>query len=121
ALDQLIETHGTDWETVFERFTAERKRNGDAIAQMALENYIEMRDAVRDPLFHLRKQVEFELEHCFPGRFIPRYSIVMFHAEISYAEALARGEAQRQVLRALTEDRQDIDSVHFSQAASLLE
>lgn len=120
ALDKLIDQHGTDWPKIFEAFTAERKPNADAIAQMALENYTEMRDAVRDPAFHLRKQVEFELEGRFPGRFIPRYSMVMFHPEIPYAEALERGERQQAVLRELTEGKKSIDEVNLSRAEQVL-
>ncbi len=97
-LDQLIEMHGSDWESVFPAFNELRKPNADAIADMALDNYIEMRDSVRDPRFHLRKQVEFELEQKHPDKFIPRYSMVMFHPEISYAEAQHRGAAQRALL-----------------------
>lgn len=120
ALDQLIAEHGKDWPTLFAAYTAERKPNGDAIAQMALENYTEMRDAVRDPAFHLRKQVEFALEEKFPGRFIPRYSMVMFHPEIPYAEALARGERQQELLFRLTENRERLEDVDLSNAESLL-
>ncbi|HEX6928087.1 MAG TPA: NAD(P)/FAD-dependent oxidoreductase [Gammaproteobacteria bacterium] len=120
ALDRLIEVHGTDWNTVFAAFTAERKPDADAIAQMALENYIEMRDAVRDPGFHLRKQVEFALEEKFPGRFIPRYSMVMFHPEIRYADALKRGERQSGILAELTEGRSDISAVDLGRANELL-
>lgn len=120
ALDQLIEQHGDSWAKVFAEYTAERKPNGDAIAQMALENYTEMRDAVRDPAFHLRKQVEFALEERFPGRFIPRYSMVMFHPEISYSEALERGRKQQQVLETLTASRESMDYVNLDDADKLL-
>ncbi|HEX7029759.1 MAG TPA: NAD(P)/FAD-dependent oxidoreductase [Gammaproteobacteria bacterium] len=120
ALDALVETHGTDWNVVFEKFSAERKPDADAIAQMALENYVEMRDAVRDPAFHLKKQVEFELERRFPGRFIPRYSMVMFHSEISYADALERGDRQRKILAELIRGRDRIEAVDFDKAEALL-
>ncbi|HEX6928256.1 MAG TPA: FAD-dependent monooxygenase, partial [Gammaproteobacteria bacterium] len=121
ALDDLIERHGADWETVFAAFTAQRKPDGDAIAAMALENYTEMRDAVRDPAFHLRKQVEFELERRFPGRFIPRYSMVMFHPEISYADALARGEKQQRILEKLTRGCADLKDIRLDNAEGQLE
>lgn len=98
VLDQLIEMQGADWESVFPAFSEIRKPNAEAIADMALDNYIEMRDSVRDPRFHLRKQLEFELEQKHPDKFIPRYSMVMFHPEISYAEAQQRGAAQRALL-----------------------
>ena len=67
---------------------------------MALENYEEMRDTVRSPVF-LRARPSPQLERHFPGRFIPRYSMVMFHPEIPYAEAQRRGLAQQRVLDAL--------------------
>ena len=66
---------------------------------MALENYREMRDEVRDAKFELRAALSFELERRFPGRFIPRYSMVMFHPEIPYAEAQRRGALQAQILQ----------------------
>lgn len=121
VLDQLIEMHGADWESVFPAFSELRKPNADAIADMALENYIEMRDSVRDPQFHLRKQVEFKLEQQYPDKFIPRYSMVMFHPEISYAEALERGERQQALLRKLTKECDTMDDVDFEQAADLVE
>lgn len=120
ALDKLIGQHGDNWATVFAEYTAERKPDGDAIAQMALENYTEMRDAVRDPAFHLRKQVEFALEERFPGRFIPRYSMVMFHPEIPYAEALARGNRQQEILLRLTDGKKCFEDVDLSVAENLL-
>ena len=68
---------------------------------MALENYLEMRDAVLDAGFVRRKALAMALERRFPDRFIPRYSMVMFHPEIPYAEALRRGAVQAQLLREL--------------------
>jgi len=68
---------------------------------MALENYVEMRDGVRSALFAQRKRLAAELERAFPGRFIPRYSMVMFHPEIPYAEAQRRGAQQERLLDTL--------------------
>jgi kynurenine 3-monooxygenase len=91
-----------DWGDAFARFTQARKPNTDAIAAMALENFLEMRDTVRDPKFMLRKALSFELERRHPDRFIPRYSMVMFHHEVPYAVALARGAIQAEILAELT-------------------
>jgi kynurenine 3-monooxygenase len=68
---------------------------------MALENYVEMRELVRSPQFARRQRLAAALERRFPERFIPRYSMVMFHAQIPYAEAQQRGAAQERVLAAL--------------------
>ena len=86
----------------FERFQALRRPDTDAIAQMALENYAEMRDAVRDPRFLLQRSLELALERRFPTRFVPRYSMVMFHDEIRYSVAQQRGALQQQILERLT-------------------
>jgi kynurenine 3-monooxygenase len=83
-------------------FEARRRPDTDAIAQMALENYLEMRDSVRDPRWQQQKTLALELERRFPERFVPRYSMVMFHAEIGYADALTRGATQQRILDELT-------------------
>jgi kynurenine 3-monooxygenase len=90
------------WEDVFTEFGAARKPNTDAIAAMALENYLEMRESVADPKFQLQQALSLELERRFPRRFIPRYSMVMFHHEIPYLAARQRGAAQSQILSDLT-------------------
>jgi kynurenine 3-monooxygenase len=83
-------------------FERERQPNTRALAEMALENYIEMRDGVRSPEFLPRKALSAALERAFPDRFIPRYSMVTFHPEISYAEAQRRGRQQQRILDRLT-------------------
>jgi kynurenine 3-monooxygenase len=85
---------------------------------MALENYVEMRDTVLDPRFQRYKILSVELEKRFPDRFIPRYSMVMFHPEIPYAEALRRGRIQEEILAAL--DTGDPASTDFARAEALI-
>jgi kynurenine 3-monooxygenase len=97
VLDELVGQLG-DWATAFAEFEQARRPNAAAIAQMALENYGEMRDAVLDARFLRRRQIALGLERRFPDRFIPRYSMVMFHPEIPYAEALRRGAVEAQLL-----------------------
>jgi kynurenine 3-monooxygenase len=99
--DSCVARHAS-WETVFAEFGAARKPNTDAIAAMALENYMEMRASVADPKFQLQQALSLELERRFPQRFIPRYSMVMFHHEIPYLTALRRGAAQTEILSSLT-------------------
>jgi kynurenine 3-monooxygenase len=100
VLEALLTRH-PDWQTRFAEFERARRPNTAAIAQMALENYLEMRDAVLDARFVRRKAIAMGLERRFPDRFIPRYSMVMFHPEIPYAEALRRGTLQAQLLEEL--------------------
>ena len=97
ALDSMLD-RVEDWNSLFALFEQERRANTEAIAEMALENYTEMRDTVLDAGFVRRKSLALQLERRFPDRFIPRYSMVMFHPEIPYAEALRRGSLQAQLL-----------------------
>jgi kynurenine 3-monooxygenase len=124
VLDELIgihsDTSGQDWSTIFTAFEAERVPNARAIAEMALENYREMRDEVRDAKFELRAALSFELERRFPGRFIPRYSMVMFHPEISYAEAQRRGALQAQILAELSSAADSLAAVDLARATTLV-
>jgi kynurenine 3-monooxygenase len=125
VLDELIGKHGNtsghDWRAIFAAFEAERAPNARAIAEMALENYREMRDDVRDPKFQLRADLSFELERRFPGRFIPRYSMVMFHPEISYAEAQRRGAMQAEILRELTVAADSLEAIDLTRAEALVD
>jgi kynurenine 3-monooxygenase len=96
-LNQLIEQHGTDWKTVFDEFTLQRKPNADAIAQMAEENFYEMRDAVADPVFQKKRELETKLEHAFPYYF-SKYSMVTFREDLPYTVARDKGNAQDKLL-----------------------
>ncbi|MEP6885955.1 MAG: NAD(P)/FAD-dependent oxidoreductase [Gammaproteobacteria bacterium] len=107
----------SSWERVFAEFFAQRKPNTDAIAAMALDNYLEMRERVADPKFQLHQMLALELERRFPERFIPRYSMVMFHHEIPYRTALDRGTVQTQLLAELTAGSVDnLADVDFKRA-----
>ncbi len=109
VLDALLQKH-PDVAQAFAHFEAERRINTDAIAQMALENYQEMRDTVRSADFESRKTLANELERLYPQRFIPRYSMVMFHPEIPYVDALQRGIAQERLLDVLLSQNIAADS-----------
>jgi kynurenine 3-monooxygenase len=120
VLNSLLDSSTPDWESVFRRFAVLRKPNADAIADMAVENFVEMRDSVTDPRFILRKKVGFELEKRWPGRFIPRYSMVIFHPEIPYAEAQRRGAIQDRILDRLCAGISAPEQVNWEEAEKLL-
>jgi kynurenine 3-monooxygenase len=96
-LDGLIEQH-SEWGALFAEFERRRRPDAAAIAAMALENYVEMRETVLDAKYQRQKALALTLERRFPDRFIPRYSMVMFHPEIGYAEAQRRGTIQAHIL-----------------------
>lgn len=119
VLDSILQTETHDWSEAFRRFEEQRRPNANAIADMALENYVEMRDTVRDPKFALQKQLAFELERQLPGRFIPRYSMVMFHPEIPYAVAQERGAIQQNLLNELTRNAGKLEDIDLEAAVVL--
>jgi len=105
------------WQNVFAEFFASRKPNTDAIAAMALENYLEMRERVVDPRFRLQQTLALELERRHPQRFIPRYSMVMFHHEISYRTAQLRGDIQTRLLAELTAHAATLQDIDYERAS----
>jgi kynurenine 3-monooxygenase len=117
-IEQARQTSQIDWATAFADFEAARRPNAHAIAEMALENYIEMRDSVADPGYQLRRQLELELAQRLPGHFIPRYSMVMFTA-IPYALARERGALQRALLDELTAGKQTLADIDLDAAMRL--
>src|SRR5580700_4423670 len=102
VLMELLDQHGADWNKVFSEFERARKENTDAIADLAIENFVEMRDRVGDPRFLFRKKVEFALQKKYPQRFVPKYSMVTF-LRVPYATALKRGRVQDRMLTELCE------------------
>jgi len=110
---------GDDWQRAFADFENERRPNAEAIQQMALENYIEMRDKVDDADFLLRRALERVLAERHPGRFVPRYSMVTF-LRVPYLVALARGEIQRGILFDCCEGLQRIEQIDLAKADKLV-
>lgn len=100
VLMEILEETGDDWTRAMPLFERARKANTDAIAELALENFIEMRDKVADPLFLLEKKIEKRLAALVPGKIVPKYTMVTFSPQISYADALRRGQIQDQILAA---------------------
>lgn len=92
-LEVLMEKHGEDWGAILKEFEQLRKPNADAVADLALNNFIEMRDKVADPVFLERKRVEKELGLRYKGRFNSVYEMVSF-SHTPYAYALHCTKAQ---------------------------
>jgi kynurenine 3-monooxygenase len=99
VLNSLVEKHSEDWDTILSEYQRLRKPDGDAIAELALNNFIEMRDKVGDPKFLLQKKIEAKLHEKFPDKWIPAYSQVTFSPQIRYSEALERGQKQEAIMR----------------------
>jgi kynurenine 3-monooxygenase len=119
CLVELLDRHGADWPRVFREFEKERKVNTDAIADMAIENFTEMRDRVADSQFLFRKKVELALEAKYPQLFVPKYAMVTFH-RIPYSVALTRGVVQDRILAELCESVDRIEDLDWEKADRLI-
>ncbi|HEX8198074.1 MAG TPA: NAD(P)/FAD-dependent oxidoreductase [Pyrinomonadaceae bacterium] len=114
VLDSLIEKHGAEWETIFDEFTKERKPNTDAIAEMAEENFYEMRDAVADPIFVRKRELETKLEQTFPDYF-SKYSMVTFREDLPYTIAKQKGNAQDKLLMEICAETEDVSKIDLNE------
>lgn len=112
ALVEQLE-RSTDRAAAFAAFQDERLPNARAIQQMALENYLEMRDRVDDEDYLLQRALERLLAERHPDRFVPRYTMVSFR-RLPYALALERGRVQRQLLVELTSGRASLDTLDWN-------
>lgn len=119
VLDRLLDKHDEDWGKANPEFTETRKPDADAIAEMAIENYMTMRSTVIDPKYGLRKAIGFELERRLPDLFVPRYSMVMFH-DMPYSQALEKGRMQKAILDEIMEGGDSVNDVNWEQAQAMV-
>ncbi|WP_313316590.1 NAD(P)/FAD-dependent oxidoreductase [Stenotrophomonas sp.] len=106
-------------EQAFAAFEAERKPNAAAIQQMALDNYLEMRDRVADPTYLLQRELEHELQARWPTRFVPHYTMVTF-LHTPYAVALERTRLQQTLLANATAGLDSLDSIDWAALEQLV-
>ena len=98
VLNGLINQFNHDWSKIFPEYERLRKPDGDAIATLALNNFVEMRDKVADPVFLLQKKIEARFSAKYPDRWTPAYSLVTFSPDVRYSEALRRGLEQQAIM-----------------------
>jgi len=118
-LAELLDRNGAQWARVFEEFEAARKVNTDAIADMAIENFAEMRDRVADPRFLFKKKLELAMEAKYPRLFVPKYSMVTFH-RVPYSTAMARGGVQDKILAQLSDAVDRVEDIDWGKADQLV-
>ncbi|MGA9334522.1 MAG: NAD(P)/FAD-dependent oxidoreductase [Rudaea sp.] len=119
-LAQLLDDARGDTAYAFAEFERRRKPNADAIAAMALENYVEMRDSVADASFLLMRELERKLAQRHPKRFVPRYWMVTF-TRLPYSIAFERGKIQAQILRELSARTSSLDDIDLTYADRLID
>ncbi len=108
VLDEILNQDLGDWKTVFKTYQKTRKKDTDAIADLAIDNFHEMKDHVANPLFKEKRKIEMDLEKTFPKQYSSKYSLVTFNENIGYNEAMKRGRAQDKALLNLIAD----DTIH---------
>ncbi len=118
VLDAVMRRH-TDWEGVFSEFASLRKTHADAIADMAVENFIEMRDSTASPRFLLEKGVEKVLLNAFPGEFVSRYTLVSF-SRVPYRLAYEVGAIAGGIVSELAEGLPRAEDVDLQRAGRLI-
>jgi kynurenine 3-monooxygenase len=98
VFDELLQSHDGNWSELMRKYENSRKPNADAIAELALRNFIEMRDKVSDPTFLIQKKIEARFTELHPGKWMPLYSMVTF-SHTPYSEALKIGDRQEAIMQ----------------------
>ena len=109
-LMKCLDESPENWNDLFIRYNVERKPDADAIAKMAIENYVEMRKSVLEKEYVNKKKIANALFNQYPNRFIPRYNMVSF-TSIPYSEVYRRGNIQKKILSRLDMENPNIDSL----------
>lgn len=125
VFDECVEKFGAEgWQKIFKEYQQLRKQNADAIAQLAIENFYEMRDGVAEPAFLRKRQLERILENKYDD-YHSKYSLVTFNPDISYAEAHERGNRQNEFLldicrKVSSIEELDVEQVYTELKAALV-
>jgi kynurenine 3-monooxygenase len=122
--DELLQKHmvglTADWNAIFTEMTRTRVENTNAIADMAVENFAEMRDKVADKRFLIEKAVEKILQKRFPGRYVSRYALVTF-SNVPYTLARDVGVICDEILQELCFSLAEPDAVDLQKAEKLID
>jgi len=114
VLDEILNQNLKDWQQVFIAYEKARKMDADAIGDLAIENYYEMRDHVANPLFKQKRKIEMDLEKHFPTQYFSKYSMVTFNDSIGYHKAMTKGRAQDKVLLTMIADNEVTTSLKMT-------
>jgi kynurenine 3-monooxygenase len=118
-LVELLDKHEEDWPEVLKEFNNTRIKDTNAIADLALYNFIEMRDRVADEQFLWRKEIEKQLQIKHKGEYYPLYSLVTF-SHTPYSEAFAEGKRQDEVFKTLFENHENVTIEGVEKALGLI-
>lgn len=108
--DKVLDQNLDNWEATFSSYEKNRKKDTDAIADLAIDNFYEMKDHVGQAIFQEKRKIEMALEENFPNEYSSKYSLVTFNEHIGYRDAMLRGRAQdKAILNMLADKTIDVD------------
>ena len=102
--DTFLDQHDGNWEKTFKAFQRKRKIDTDGIADLAIDNFHEMKDHVANVLFQKKRALEMNLETALPNDYFSKYSMVTFREDMGYHEAMTRGRAQDKAILNMIND-----------------
>jgi len=103
VLNQCIGRHPNDWQAVFGEYQSLRKPHTDAIGELSVKNFIELRDKVRLPIVAVHKKIDFIMHRLFPTKWVPLYTMIS-HTAMPYADAVEKARRQDRVFKWLGVD-----------------
>jgi len=106
VLFKYIDKYEGNWQKIFSEYEKERKKDADAIGDLAVENFYEMRDHVANPIFKIKREIERKLEAAYPNEYASKYAMVTFHTNLGYYDAFVKGNAQDKAFLNLIEDNE---------------
>ena len=104
--DKVLDEGHTEWETIFKIYEKNRKKDTDAIADLAIDNFHEMKGHVNNAIFREKRTLEMAFEKNFPDDYSSKYSLVTFNEDIGYREAMLRGRAQDKAILNMLADKE---------------
>lgn len=122
VLDEIMEKFkdGFSWKKIFSAFENERKKDADAIADLALDNFHEMKEATADPIFQAKRKLETAFEQKFPEEYSSKYRLVTFQENIPYSEAMKKGRAQDATMLKLIAEKRMPESLSLKEKLELV-
>jgi kynurenine 3-monooxygenase len=124
VFDEILDrfaSESIDWQKVFYEYEKARKKDTDAIAKLAVDNFHEMKEHTASPLFQKKRKLETAFEAEFPEKYYSKYSLVTFKEQITYAEALQQGRAQDKAILNLLDDGKLSEEMSLSEKLKLVQ
>ena len=118
--DASLDADLNNWKEIFEHYSAGRKKDTDAIADLAVDNFHEMKEHTANPLFQAKRKLEMAFESTFPTEYYSKYSLVTFRADIPYSEAMKKGRAQDKAILNLLDDKRLPDDMPLYKKLALV-